>query len=1025
MLILSLWITVPQCVVGQRLGFVTSTPRIDSFPNIRLKMTATYNGSLPQPGITPSDLRIKEDNTPVTNFQLQDCDESGQAAIVFCVDVSTSVNASAGDTWYPYRAYFQAFDNFISTIPAASRFALVAFTDVALYYPGIGYPGGFYSGKSKADSAAFENALYAQPFIGYTDIGNAMDVSVNLLKNQPYQQKAIVLVTDDGLLNVPYYDSLINALGMTLYVLEIGKGSPVINSLVSHGTGGVFLTATDSAQFSPQMLQLSEYVFGEHCVIRYPSTNPCPWLKMHDISLSLDYKGLSRSVTEQYVLGRNRFDVDPPLITEIVPRYTSRNVVGTENFPCTRGIKNFSDSLLQNFIKLSQVRKFPNLVSDSLIVGDTLQPARAVYVASDSANNHAIKEIFYVPKPDTLPPLIAVSQSFSGKYQMFLTEDRPWDRGLKSVSLQAGAINFVLDSFRISSRRFATAWLHSPLPTAQAFGCLESSDSVGNIANFCITRDSAAGDTMSPVITQYPTAVPRLALTGLVTEEQYKDIGIKNIIIFPDPNIGPAKFTFLTNRRALFSVPILDSLQPIATPISAADSVGNAMVDTLRYTPLPDNSAPVCWVNLPDDKSAIFMATEVSPWDRGIASVQVLGSAKNLTIGPVTFTDRFHAYQQFDVIDPFFAASAVVQVTDSVGNHCENTISIDPLLKPLIQFPATTLLDFGTVYAPADLTQQVQILNPNESPVIVTKVIQSGDLVFSSDLKAPIIFQPSEKKTFNVRFQPTLLGDWKGTFVLANDTMSLTSVTAVGRSIGEIKITIDTVRLARTQIPGNFNIAISATPAPINLDSISFTLSYDADMVDIQLQNITDCSTSGSPLCNYGMNISPVAFGKLKFDLFRNNSALNTLEFSTSNFAVPFTCFVAQHDSTILSLEDIFASQYSTASYSPGLVSVGSICGDETLRAQLNNNLNAWLESITPNPAGATVSVNIWAKDKGTGYISIVDKLGQTKTRHAVSFAKGLNSESINISALPSGSYQLIFSSQGIPFSSQILQILH
>src|SRR5205085_448394 len=126
--------------------------------------------------------------------------------------------------------------------------------------------------------------------------------------------KAIVLVTDDAIINTPYYDSLLNAFGVTLYVMELGTDLSTggLNKILAHSTGGVFMQAKDSSDYSPTMQQLAEFTFGEHCLIHYISTNPCPWVKMHDISLTLNYRSLSRNIIEQYTLGRNKFDLDPP-----------------------------------------------------------------------------------------------------------------------------------------------------------------------------------------------------------------------------------------------------------------------------------------------------------------------------------------------------------------------------------------------------------------------------------------------------------------------------------------------------------------------------------------------------------------------------------------------------------------------------------------------------------------------------------------------------------------------------------------
>ncbi|MDP4221096.1 MAG: VWA domain-containing protein [Bacteroidota bacterium] len=1028
LLVLSIVLVLPVLGFGQRLGFVTSTPRIDSFPVVRLKMTATYNGSLPQPGVLPSNLKVTEDKVPV-NPDLIGCDESGQAAVVFCVDASTSIKASAGDTWDVYTAYFKAYDRFISAIPSASRYALVAFTDQVIYYPGPIHLNGFYSGGNSADSTAFQNALNAQSFTGFTDVDTAIHLSAALLQNQPFQQKAIVLITDDAIINTPYYDSLLNVLGITLYVMELGTDpkSGGLNQLLSHSTGGVFMQAKDTAQYAPTMGQLAEYVFGEHCLIRYVSANPCPWMKLHDISLTLNYKGLSRSLIEQYTLGRNIYDFDPPLITEISPSYTSRLVMATENFPCTRGLRYFQDSLLQNFFKLSQspISLMPNYASDSLVVSDSLQPGRAVFIASDSGNNRTRKVVIYTPKPDTLVPLINVAQSSFGNYQLVLSETRPWDRGLSTARLRPGAQNLVLDSVSILTRRIGQAWLHVPNPAAASSGCLEALDSSGNIGDYCIKRDSATGDTLPPIITQDPIFSPRLQMTGNVREQRFKDLGIKNITILPAPNTGAAKITsVVTNRFETFTVPILDSLQPARAPITASDSASNVQSDTLRYDPLPDVSAPICSVEIPNQKTRIFHASDAAAWDRGILSLSLIGAANNLTVGPVVFTDVNHAQMQFTVIDPFTVASAIVHAVDSVGHTCETTISIDPLSKPLVPFGATNIVDFGTVYAPANIPRTFQIRNPNESPAVVTKVTQTGDVpVFSTDMVAPISFQPFETKTFTINFTPSLLGSWLSDFTLSNDTMALASVRALGRSIGDIHISIDTVSVPRTQVKGKFRVSISATPAPINLDTISFTLNYDSDLALLQ-NPVTDCSGS-NPLCNYFINPTPLPSNKMRYDLIRNNRSIdNSLSFATTTFDVPFTCSIARHDTTALIPEDIFISQGSTASSVQGMLSTGSECGDATLRAFLNGNLPAFIGFVSPNPASSIVTVGVEAKVKGEAKLSLIDDLGVVKLRMKSGLNLGTNEVPLKISSLPSGSYQLILSQENTLLGSRTITIV-
>ena len=988
-------------------------------------MTAIYNGLIPQPGIVANNLTVTEDNNPVSNLEVTGCDESGEAAIVFCVDISSSILRSAGDSWNIYPSYFNAFAKFISAIPKGSRYSLVLFTDtsfqeVMYYYPGPARPNGFYTGQNPIDSADFENNVRNQSFtFGFADVDSAIHLSANLLQYQPYQEKAIVLVSDDAIYNTPFYDSLLNAMGITLYVMELGTDDGPPNKLVTHPTGGIYAPAPDSAQWSPTMQEIEEYVFGEHCMIRYLSTEPCPWEKLHNISLTLNYKSLSNNLLEQYSLGRNIFDHTPPIFAIDTPVYITRLVQASKNYPCTIGIRDFQDSSSYNFSLLAQYRNFPNLVYDSLIVIDSMQPAKAVYHAEDSSYDHDRQEVLYHPKPDTLPPLITASQSTGGMYQMLVTENRPWDMGLKTMLMEPGAQNVVLDSFNIVSRRVGVAWLHKVNLSAATSACFDAVDSAGNIAMYCIRGDSLTGDTIPPVIVQDPIASPRLQITGRVTEENFKDIGIKSIAIFPAVNAKPASITYLSAHRATFSVPIIDSLQPVRDPIFAVDSVGNFAWDTLRYDPEPDVTAPVCSVESPDGKTRIFHVTELAPWDRGIASVMQIGNAVNLTVGPVIYTSVYQAQQQFTIIDPFSPGSAVIKATDSAGHDCETTIYIDSIIRPLVPFtPEATLVDFGTVYAPSTQTKTFQITNPNGSPVLVTKLSQTGDAgVFSSDMAKNMILGAKETKTFAITFNPILLGNWRSDWVIANDTMQLATVEAIGNSIGSVQITIDTANAAYTQLTSKFTVAISAQPDPINLDTISFTLDYDADMVELQapVNNIS----------NYSLIPNPVSYGKMQYQLLRKDKNLTmNLSFGSSTFDVPFYCNVSRHDTSLLQLENIFIGQQSTASYSPGMITVGNQCGDQTLRSYLNGVLPLQIKSVVPNPANGFITVHIESHGKSESVLAIINNLGEITLRQNITIDGGESSHTLDLSKLPSGSYQLILTS-GESITSRLIQIVH
>ncbi|MEI8134936.1 MAG: hypothetical protein WCH46_07640 [bacterium] len=1019
-IILLLWSTLvlPVCIQAQRIGFVTSTPRIDSFPIVRLKMTATFNGSLPQPGVAPNNLKITEDNFPVTNFEINDCDESGQAAVVFCVDASTSVLASAGDTWNIYPSYFNSFAKFISGIPAQSRYALVSFTDQVNYYPAGARTGGFYKGQTPLDSNDFQFNLRNQQFKGFTNVDNAVNYCAGLLQLQPYKHKAIVLVTDDGIIDTPFFDSLFKAWGITLYVMEIGSDGSPLNAKLAHVTGGLYMAAKDSGLHVPTMQMLSELTFGEHCLIRYPSTNPCPWVKLHDINLTLNYKGVSRTVDEQYYLGRSTVDVTAPLMTSVPSVYTTRLVSATENYPCTRGIRLFTDSAIFNFSKRSQIRQFPNYVADSLVANDTMQAAKAIYISSDSANNKSRIVVDYTPKSDTLPPEIAIQQVLAGKYIFLATEVRPWDKGLKSVSLSAGAFNIVLDSFTVINRRLGQIWVHRPLLLSPTNGCIQVFDSSGNIGKYCIRVDSATGDSLPPIITQDPVASPIKFITGLVTEQRPKDIGIKELTIFGASNSTAPTKNFVNPKHATISVQIVDSLQPVRVLVSAVDSVGNTGYDTLKYDPSPDTFSPVCSIEVPDAKTRIFHSTELAAWDRGIKSISIIGSATNLTVGPVVYNSVNDAQQSFTTIDPFLLGTVIIKAVDSADHICETTISIDPSARPLLQFnPA--IVDFGTVYGGSVNMLNFTLKNPNEAPIVISKITQAGNNgVFTSDLKSPLAFLPFEQKSFSITFTPQLLGDWKSVWTVSNDTMDLAAVTGIGRAISSVVIKIDTSRVIHSQVAGNITVAISAIPKPVNIDSIAFDMTYDADMVNLH--------PAPSLLGNYSILEIPQSVGKIRYLLTRNNRNLNTLfSFDSTFFKIPYDCFVAAHDTSILGVDSIFASQYSDISASAGLISVGNQCANPTLRSFLLGELPSWIRSVTPNPATNIIRIVIDAHASAEGEISFVNTLGEVTLRLPVVLRDGSVVSTLDVSTLRSGSYQLFLRIGGNTITSRPIQVIH
>jgi hypothetical protein len=287
--------------------------------------------------------------------------------------------------------------------------------------------------------------------------------------------------------------------------------------------------------------------------------------------------------------------------------------------------------------------------------------------------------------------------------------------------------------------------------------------------------------------------------------------------------------------------------------------------------------------------------------------------------------------------------------------------------------------------------------------VIVTKITQTGDAEFTSTLSKPLIFQPFENKSVDIRFATGLLGSWNGAFELANDTMTLARITAVATTTGVTSIYLDKVTAPFSQTLENYIIKIAALPAPINLDSIRFDLVYDGDLVWPNIINIS------SSLGNYQCIPTSSTEGRIQFLLSRNDRLqLATIDTNVATITLPFTTFVSRNSSTPVLVENAYAGVYSTVVFDTGSISIGNRCGDEVLRARLNDNLEVYLKSLTPNPASTQVSVSIFSllEDKQSA-VSITDQLGRTVITNHFSLHKGENTITLPLNGVAAGNYIL------------------
>jgi hypothetical protein len=1004
---------IPFFVQAQQLRFNASSANIDSFPIVRFNITVSENASIPIPALVASDFTVTDDAQPVS-AQLIDCDDSRRTAVVICIDHSSSMVASVGDGFDVYPNFPLSFQSLLGNLKPQSKYALLPFTDQSntLYPEPPHLP--FYQSQDPVDLADAMGIVNGLSFTGGTDVDKAIFKAASALEYSGLQTKAIVIVTDEF---IRYPDSVLTRLeelGIMLCVFQAGSDFSKYSFDVAQATGGLYFQVSDSSTYDDIMLEIAEHLSAEHCVLRYTSPDACPWYKAHQVSLVLTRGSQSRNILRGYTLGYNVNDKTPPPITATSPTYITRRATATGNFPCERGLKDFRDSLRQNIGIFQRSRTYPSLATDSLRVQDSLYPARAIYVAIDSANNRSTLEILYVPQPDILEPQIVLTSSTGGKYRALVTETRPWDRGLFSASLAPGAVNLVFDSVKWLSKTTGQVWFHQPDAQAVSTGCIEVQDSVGNIASYCIDRSGPAGDTLPPVILQASQAVPRKQVSVNITELRQNDRGIKQTATSALANFANQQITWTNNRQATLKLDIIDSLTSARAFISATDSADNVAADSIRYDPLPDLIGPTCVIETIDVATRKFRTTDRGPWDRGIRDVAIVGAATNLTFTPAIFINRFEAEQTFVLQDQTIPGNVVIRSTDSVGHECLTTIDIAPLETsptPLLLFETASNLDFGKVFAPGDVTLPLNIKNPNNRMVVVTKLDLIGDGEFSvTNSTAPMLFAPLESKTFDIRYQPNLLGVHQAKLTLANDTITLSQTDIIGQAIGRVRLYLESVSVSAPEVSGTLHLSIEATPDPINLDNFGFTIVYNRDVAVLSPQ-LPDCA-GGNPLCDYTVNyIGDPESGVIAVQLTRNNFSRNqSLSRATAKIDIPFVTFLSKDAATNVVVEDPYASQSSVITSDTGVIQVGSDgCGVEILRAFIRDNAIS-IKGIKPNPASGDVILNAYSDVAVEATLALYQATGICATKKSISLAKGANNIVLKTNDLANGYYTLTLS---------------
>ncbi|HEX5315534.1 MAG TPA: vWA domain-containing protein, partial [Candidatus Kapabacteria bacterium] len=610
-----------------------ANPVIDSFPLIDLDVNVTQNGA-PATLLSGANFSVREDGIPATVIGLTGCGGTSSAAIALVVDTSASMQFSLSSGPVKNRSY-AAFDDaiskFIASIPGPSLLSLVPFADSSTY----SYPiNSFYTSNNFSDTTALMNKVGALRYIGAgTDVVSGITEGAQALQASTLPRRIMILITDDAVTNADSVQMFLNAHGIRLFILDVSRDSGQIdftNQDLALGTGGEYYLAYDTTLYAPMLLAMSQLIFAEHCTLQYRSSLVCPAWKVHNVTVTLNYKGTITSANIAYSMGRVPHDSISPRLAVSSPSFISRVIRANETVPCENGLQSLLDSLSVNFTILPRLMTADSM-SDSLIVTDSLYPADVWIFAVDSAGNISRTHILYQPKPDIHAPQFEVPIRTGILYSVNIREALPWDRGIDTIHLASGTVNLSLDSVRFTNQNLARAYLHIIDPRDSATGCLVARDSVGNQDSVCIEWDGEGADTLPPVIVQAPIAEPRVVLTGTVMEERLHDRGIRNVVVTPLVNTGAPRIIYDSAQEASVSVALQDSLYPASALVEATDSAGNSATDLFEYKPLPDVEPPLCTYATIGKSEFVFYATDTQAWDRGVATILLIGSTTNAT----------------------------------------------------------------------------------------------------------------------------------------------------------------------------------------------------------------------------------------------------------------------------------------------------------------------------------------------------------------------------------------------------------
>jgi len=264
----------------------------DDFPLVEAYVSVTDVQGFPILGIPNSSFTISEDGLPISDFEIEQVQDSIQPlAIAMVIDTSSSM----GEPGFPtsLQNVTDAVSRFLDSLSPNDQVAVVGFADTPYVVHDFTIDKGVLKGEINSLMSGGSAAMY-----------DGIIEAIYLLKDRP-ERKVLVLITDgrdSGLGHFDFALSMNEALRWNVPIFPIGIGQVDRFELMQMAalTGGLALFSPDSSNVQPLLNTILEKLLEQY-LIRYMSAFPANG-KEHSLSVTVvDDGNISEASEKKFI----------------------------------------------------------------------------------------------------------------------------------------------------------------------------------------------------------------------------------------------------------------------------------------------------------------------------------------------------------------------------------------------------------------------------------------------------------------------------------------------------------------------------------------------------------------------------------------------------------------------------------------------------------------------------------------------------------------------------------------------------